>query len=198
MHSPRFPDSVVLASKSACHLLARMPSATINGMHAGTLARGVAAVPGSASNVLNVNKTRPAPAFGEYFDGLLKASEFANRVELAEASGVDPGTLGRWSRGEIKPTLDKLIKVAPHLKVRAGDLAVAAGLATMEELGMIGAPPAPVPPEVRDILERLADPTKTERHKRALLNHLAYSLELFDEVVDQVANSPREPRMRRR
>lgn len=189
------------ASTHELYLLARMHSFTIYGMHAGVQVRGVAAVPPSTSTVLDVTKTRTTGTFGEYFDALLRASEFANRVELGEASGVDPGTLGRWSRGEIRPTLDKLIRVAPHLGVRAGDMAVAAGLATREELGMIGPPPAP-PEEItdveRDIRARLKDPTKTPRYKRALLRHLAYSVELFDEVVDEVANQPREPRMRNR
>lgn len=143
-------------------------------------------------------KTSSATTGGEYFESLIKASEFANRAQLGEVSGVDPGTLGRWIRGEMLPTLDKLLAVAPHLKVRAGDLVVAFGLATMEDLGMVGAPPAALRPVERNIRERLADPTKTARHKRALENHLEYSLELFDEVVAQVENSPREPRMRRR
>lgn len=160
-------------------------------MHAGIQARGTA-------TVLDVMKTSPATTGGEYFESLIKASEFANRAELGAASGVDPGTLGRWVRGEMLPTLDKLLAVAPHLKVRAGDLVVAFGLATMEDLGMVGAPPVAVRPVVREIQERLSDPTKTARHKRALENHLTYSLELFDEVVEQVANSPREPRMRNR
>lgn len=189
----------MLASKSALRLLARMPSATINGMHAGTQARGVATVARGTATVPDVNKTRPPASFGEYFESLLRASEFANRAELAAASGVDPGTLGRWIRGETRPTLDKLSLVAPHLKVRPGDLAVAAGLATMEKLGMVGPPPsAPLPAVVQNILDRLADPAATPRRKEALLDHLEYSLELFDEVVAQVENSRREPRMRRR
>lgn len=148
--------------------------------------------------MLDVNKTRPAAGFGEYFEALLKASEFANRAELAAASGVDPGTLGRWIRGETRPTLDKLSLVAPHLKVRPGDLAVAAGLATMEKLGMVGPPPAPPLPDiVREIIERLAAP-QTPRRRRALVNHLQYCLELFDEVEAQIAAERPEPRMRRR
>jgi transcriptional regulator with XRE-family HTH domain len=180
------------------HLLARMPSVTIYGMHAGTQARGVATVPMGTATVPDVIKASPASTAGEYFESLLKASEFANRAELGEASGVDPGTIGRWIRGEKLPTLDKLLAVAPHLKVRAGDLVVAFGLATMEDLGMVGAPPVATRPVEREIHARLSDPTKTARHKRALENHLEYSLELFDEVVAQVENSPREPRMRRR
>ncbi len=149
--------------------------------------------------MLEVTRTRATRTFGEYFESLLEASEFANRVELAEASGVDPGTLGRWIRGEKLPTLDKLIAVAPHLKVRAGDLAVRAGLASMEDLGMVGPPPAPpLPAIVRNIITRLAGPDLTPRQKRALTNHLAYALEMFDEMLEEINSAPREPRMRRR
>jgi transcriptional regulator with XRE-family HTH domain len=172
-------------------------------MHAGSQARGVATVADGRLTVLDVNKTRADSGFGEYFEKLMRVSGFANPAELGRASGIDPTSISRWIRGERPPTLDRLIMVAPHLGVRAGDLVVKAGLATREELGMIGDPPAaPEPPELRpvehEIRQRLSDPTKTARHKRALENHLQYSLELFDEVVAQVENSPREPRMRRR
>lgn len=158
-------------------------------------------MPVGTASVPDVNRSKADVSFGEYFERLMLQSGFANRAILAEASGIDATTLGRWIRGEKAPTLDKLLLVAPHLGVRAGDLVVKAGLATREDLGMVGSPPAaglPMPAVVRSIITRLAGPGLTERQKRALVNHLTYALEMFDEMVEEVANAPREPRMRNR
>jgi len=169
-------------------------------MHAGTLARGVARVPSDAANLPVVTRTRAAASFGEYFEALMKASGFANREMLAKVSGVDATTMGRWVKDGRPPTLDKLLAVAPHLGVRAGDLMVAAGLATREDLGMVGTPGPTLPPlpdVIIDIITRLAAP-QTPRRRQALVNHLVYALEFFDRVVDEKENQPREPRMRNR
>jgi transcriptional regulator with XRE-family HTH domain len=154
-------------------------------MHAGTLVRTHAAARDIGPNVTAVNTT--AGSFGEYLERQMAQAGFSNREQLGKATGIEATTIGRWIRGDRPPTIEKLRDVAPHLKVRLGDLMVAAGLATREELGMVGAPPAPAPamPAVlRSILSRLASPRYKDRHKAVLLEFVQDDVDRWDRVMD--------------
>lgn len=144
-------------------------------------------------------KTQEDLTFGEYFERLMLQS-FANREQLGRVAGVDPTTIGRWINNRKQPTLEGLRAVAPHLGVRLGDLMVRAGLATREELGMVGSPPPPGPPlsrAERTIRSRMVG-DHTERYKRSFHASLLRAINDFDEVVSDMAEDIREPRMRRR
>lgn len=46
---------------------------------------------------------------------------------------------------------------------------------------------------LREIGERLNDPTHTAHERRVLTRHLALSIEMFDEILAQYREAPREP-----
>lgn len=144
-------------------------------------------------------KTQDETTFGEWFERLMLQS-FANREQFGRAVGVDPTTIGRWIRGEKEPSLTHLRSVAPHLGVRLADLMVKLGMATREELGTVGSPPAPGPPLTRaerTIRSRMTG-NHTERYKRSFHAALLRAIEDFDIVVSEMAEDIHEPRMRRR
>jgi transcriptional regulator with XRE-family HTH domain len=146
-------------------------------------------------------KSPATDTFGEYLRQLMRAAGYEKAADLVKVAGISHGNLSRWLEGSSVPSIEALRRISPHLGVGLVPLMIRAGLVTKEELGVTGSPaPAgpPLPPIVRDIILRLTGPGLTERQKRALVNHLEYSVELFYEVLDQVANSPREPRMRSR
>jgi len=161
-----------------------------------------ARVPLSGLTVLDVMMAKTAAErsstdFGSYLKALAADNGY-NQATLARAAGVNQTQLSRAMENQTIPTVDTLRKLAGPLNVRLADLMIRARLATAEELGTVGAQPPPLPPIVRDILLRLAGPKLTDRQKRALTNHLAYALQMFDEMVEEIANAPREPRMRNR
>lgn len=67
---------------------------------------------------------------------------FASDGDLEAVSGVSASLISRYQSGGITPTAQNLRKLAPHLGVTLGDLMVASGLATPEELGMVTDAPA--------------------------------------------------------
>lgn len=92
--------------------------------------------------------------FGRYLRRLMEAAGFDSDADFARATGIDGSMLSKWWSGTSRPTIESLRRIAPHLHVRLGDLMVAAGIATAEELGMVGEPPKPPDPGVRDPLLR--------------------------------------------
>lgn len=107
---------------------------------------------------------------------------------------VDGSTLSNLRTGKAAPGIKLLRKIAPHLGRSLGEMLVAADLATPDELGMVA---VPLPAEVQLVMDRLKA-AGTSRQKRALLNHLARSMETYDRVVEEIADSLREPRARRK
>lgn len=136
--------------------------------------------------------TAPTTSFGTYLQSLIDRAGFKTRAELARVSGVDDTTIGRWIRGEKEPTIGGLRAIAPHLRVRLGDLMIRAELATAAELGTVGSPPAPgptLPAVVRVIMSRLADQRRSAAYKERMLRVVERAIELLDEATEP----PREP-----
>lgn len=99
---------------------------------------------------------------------------FTSDGDLEAVSGVSASLISRYQSGGITPTAQNLRKLAPHLGVTLGDLMVASGLATPEELGMVtGAPSrARLDPAVAEANHYLADPRLPDNakdHLRATL-----------------------------
>jgi|SRR6185369_547913 len=171
-------------------------------MHASTARGDLREGPVSVFTVLTVNTkaTAQQPDFGAYLERLMNLNGYSRDADLARDSGAPASSISRIRRNITStPDTDTLRKIAPLLNVRLGDLMISAGLATGEELGTVGSAPPPLPPVVRDILARLDQRSiLTDRQKRALLNHLARSLNLFDEMLEENRSNPPEPQMRRR
>lgn len=167
-------------------------------MRAASLINDARPVYRGRASVPPVVKTTASTPFGIYLDSLMEKAGFATPAALARASGVNDTTIGRWLKGEKEPTIPGLRAVAPHLHVRLGDLMIKAGLATAAELGLAGAPPPPLPPVIRDVLERLgARSPLSEKEKRMLQAHMRRALESFDEwYADTLSNL--DPRNRGR
>jgi transcriptional regulator with XRE-family HTH domain len=89
------------------------------------VARGVAKVP-----------SRPHARFGAYLSKLMEAQGLSN-TELARRAEVQHSSVGRWKDGAERPSVDFLRKIAPVLQKTHGELIVAAGYSTPEELGMV-------------------------------------------------------------
>jgi transcriptional regulator with XRE-family HTH domain len=71
----------------------------------------------------------------------MHAQGYESDGDLEAVSGVSASLISRYQSGDITPTSQNLRKLAPHLGVRLGDLMVESGLATPEELGMVGGAP---------------------------------------------------------
>lgn len=104
----------------------------------------------------------PKTNFGWYLRRLMDAKGYESDADLDKVSGVDASLISKWQAGG-KASLENLRKVAPHLGVRLGDLLVEAGMATPEELGMVGKPPK-LPPAVVDPGLREASEILESRH----------------------------------
>ncbi len=127
--------------------------------------------------------------FGDWLDHYMKSqTPPIDRVELSRRSGVDTATIGRWIRGETRPSTDRLRLIAPVLAVDYGALLTLAGY---------GAPSEPAPtivatPQIDDLALELNDmlnpnsPLTDERRERLRL------------IVDQVMEVERAAMKRRR
>ncbi len=86
--------------------------------------------------------------FGDWLDHYMKSqTPPIDRVELSRRSGVDTATIGRWIRGETRPSTDRLRLIGPVLGVEYGALLTLAGY---------GAPSEPAPavvaaPQIDDL-----------------------------------------------
>jgi transcriptional regulator with XRE-family HTH domain len=95
--------------------------------------------------------------------------------DIHAATGVPPSTFHRWQRGQFvtAPDLDKVKRFCEGLGVNLAGAMTALGMAPGRDTPE---PEAPLPPEVRIILRRLADPSVRESDKlviREMLKMLA-------------------------
>lgn len=144
---------------------------------------------------------RATAPFGDYFRDLMRAAGYERAHALARDTGVSHANIGRWLDGTASPSVDALRRIAPHVGVRLGDLMVHAGLATREELGMIGGAPAPgpaLPAVIRSILSRLANPRFKQRHKDVLLAFIQDDVDRWDNMMDAIEVERAEARRERR
>jgi transcriptional regulator with XRE-family HTH domain len=121
---------------------------------------------------------RPKPAttdeFRTFLRHLMDQAGFDTFESLARAGRFDATTLTRWFNGEQKPSNDLLHKIAGPLRVRFGDLLVAAGIATPQQLGMEVSPGPVLPLEVRELLDELDGAPQAEvRAVLAQVRHVA-------------------------
>lgn len=145
---------------------------------------------------------KPPATFGDYLIACMDARGL-DGATLSRLTGpakpVDSSTISNLRNNRVDPGIKVLRRLAPHLGKSLGELLVAAGLATPGELGMVG--PA-LPPVLEMVMDRLNDPGLSDRERRALLNHLGRGIppliEQFDDMLEEIANMPREPQMRRR
>jgi len=84
--------------------------------------------------------------------------------DIHHATGINPTTFHRWARGDVRSTPD-IAKVRSFCSGLGLDLDEA-----LAALGMTGqpenpAPEPPMPPEIRLLLRRLADPAVPETEK---------------------------------
>lgn len=108
-----------------------------------------------------------AERFRLYVRHLMDENGFETFEALGQAGGFDASTLSRWFSGTNGPSVSLLHKIKGPLNVRLGDLMVAAGLATREDLGMVG---LPMPTEVREFMTTITEAPDDDR--RALLGQL--------------------------
>jgi transcriptional regulator with XRE-family HTH domain len=59
--------------------------------------------------------------FGEYVDAALSRARIS-RAELARRIGVTPDLIGKYVRGDVKMTLERLSEIATALGLHIGDL----------------------------------------------------------------------------
>lgn len=95
--------------------------------------------------------------------------------DIAEATGIGPSTFHRWRRGAGKelPELEKVLAFCAGLGVPEAGALAALGLTPQRDNPE---PEPPLPPEVRTILRRLADPNVPQSDKlviREMLKMLA-------------------------
>jgi transcriptional regulator with XRE-family HTH domain len=95
--------------------------------------------------------------------------------DIHAATGVPPSTFHRWQKGQVAtaPDLDKVKRFCEGLGVSVTAAMTALGLAPGRDTTE---PEPPLPPEIRTILRRLADPNVPESDKlviREMLRMLA-------------------------
>lgn len=99
--------------------------------------------------------------------------------DIHRATGVPPSTFHRWQKGSFAtaPDLDKVRAFCAGLGISPAGALAALGLAPQRDEP---APEPPLPPEVRTILRKLADPNVSEFDKqfmRETLHMLAERVE---------------------
>ncbi len=139
--------------------------------------------------------TVPPVTFGEYLERAMTRSGFKNNAALARATGISESTIGRWQRGEKEPSIPNLRALCAVLDVRLGELIVACGLATREELGLTGPATEPpvLPAELQVVVTALRRPAVSAQAKRTLLAAVGRTYEMWEEMRAQPVK--REPRM---
>lgn len=107
--------------------------------------------------------------------------------DIHAATGVPPSTFHRWQRGNFvtAPDLDKVRRFCEGLGVNTAGAMAALGLAPVRD----SAEPEPLlPPEVRTILRRLADPNVRDSDKLVIRE----MLKMLAEQAERRGPAPRE------
>lgn len=84
--------------------------------------------------------------------------------DIQEATGVNPTTFSRWQRGDVRSTPD-IATVRAFCRGLGLDLDEALGALGMGAAKDNPAPEPPMPPEIRTLLRKLADPNVPETEK---------------------------------
>lgn len=71
--------------------------------------------------------------FGEWLGIVMEEASFPTNTALAEASGVNAGSISRWRNGIEPPSVPALRKLSPALGVPMRELLVRAEIVTWEE-----------------------------------------------------------------
>jgi len=132
------------------------------------------------------------PTFGEYLKSRMAVQGYSTLVALSAATAAAPGgavaasTLSNLASDKVPPGYDVLRKLALALGVTFGELQIAAGLATAEELGLDR--PA-MPAQYQSIEDYARDHHLSARRTRALRNIAAGAPQIYEDVV-AILNRP--------
>jgi len=100
-----------------------------------------------------------------------------SRAELARRLSVDPTTVWRWETGRQKPESPAVpLALAQMFQLDLDEALAAAGLTPNAPPARPSPPPPELDPDVKIILQRLADPNVSAEEKtniRAMLQYLA-------------------------
>lgn len=140
-------------------------------MHSTTTAIPARAI-GRARVTQSVPTSTQTPPFAAYFEDLQKETGL-NDVELSALTGLDKSNFSHWRSGRTIPQSPALRVIAPHVNRLHGELLVAAGHSTPEELGMVGGLsdlPKPIEDVVRTVKSRAIDAEDRTALVRAIEN----------------------------
>lgn len=149
---------------------------------------------GITIKVLRMGRDRedPKSPFGWYLRGLMDAAGFETDTALYLVSGVPASVLSKWQSGTVRPTVDSLRKIAPHLRVRLCDLMVEAELATPAELGMV-TEVMPVPPPLDRSVAALTRFLADEAIPEPLKDNVRGNLDTLIAMAAKMKPLPHEP-----
>lgn len=132
--------------------------------------------------------------FSRYLRAIQNDHGYESIADLARLLDEEPATVGRWLSGDSEPSLEKLRRMAPNLRVHIVDLMVAAGLLSTAETGRKASPARPLPKEIRDIMELIDDENIPDYYQKVLLQGVASARKYFLALF----RAPKEPAMRQK
>lgn len=149
-----------------------------------------------------VDKELARANFAQFIQRALDAARTRGMTDetVKNATGVGPSTFHRWRRGDWGtewPKLQQVIDFCDGLGLPEEDAFAALGLRS--ERGRT-APPAPLDPDVREVMRRLADPN-VSKDEKAAIRLMFRSLATYADAVPPVPTakpSTRPIRRRRR
>jgi len=116
-------------------------------------------------------------------------------ADLVRLVDLDQSSVSRYLSGQSEPTMENLRKIARGADRTVGDLMVAGGMATPQELGMVRPPTRRLAPVLRSVQDVLDDPVSTDMEEQFLLKSIRGLLNMVLEARQPVIA---EPAMRRR
>lgn len=69
-----------------------------------------------------MRKSAATPAFPEYLREAIARMGYQTPTDLARAAGISPSVVLRWTKGETRPLVPLLERVAPHLGTKLSTL----------------------------------------------------------------------------
>jgi transcriptional regulator with XRE-family HTH domain len=69
-----------------------------------------------------MRKQADLPDFSEYLKQAIERMGYATPTDLARAAGISPSVVLRWIKGETRPLVPLLDRVAPHLGAKLSTL----------------------------------------------------------------------------